>query len=90
MGKQYLTRTFKSGNSVALRLPAALGVEPGRAMLVEGDPDRFDVTRAPEPDRKIDLTGIWGSAIGLSSHMPDSREFDDRSSESEARRRQDG
>ncbi|HVR91217.1 MAG TPA: AbrB family transcriptional regulator [Novosphingobium sp.] len=30
MGKEYSTKTFKSGNSVALRLPKALG-------LVEGD-----------------------------------------------------
>ncbi len=30
MGKEYTTKTFKSGNSVALRLPKGLG-------LIEGD-----------------------------------------------------
>lgn len=29
------TRTFKNGNSVALRLPKALGVAPDQDMLVE-------------------------------------------------------
>ncbi|WP_331004454.1 AbrB family transcriptional regulator [Sphingomonas sp.] len=29
MGRQYRTRTFKSGNSVAIRLPSGLGLAAG-------------------------------------------------------------
>ena len=34
MGKEYPTRSFKSGNSVALRIPKELGVEPGQEFLL--------------------------------------------------------
>lgn len=80
MGNQYKAKTFKSGNSVALRLPAALGVEPGRDMLVDGNADEFAVKSASAPKRKIDLAGTWGSVPDFGSHLPTSREFDDRPS----------
>ncbi len=84
MGNQYKAKTFQSGNSVALRLPAALGVEPGRDMLVDGNADEFAVKRVPAPKRKIDLTGIWGSVPDFGSHLPTRREFEDRPSAAEA------
>lgn len=84
MANQYKAKTFKSGNSVALRLPAALGVEPGREMLVDGDADDFAVKSVCAPKRKIDLTGVWGSVPDFGSHLPISREFDDRPSALEA------
>src|SRR3954464_7929190 len=57
------TRTFKSGNSVALRLPKALGIEAGIEMTVREERGRYVVERAhDEPSaRKIDLSGIYGS-----------------------------
>ena len=81
MGKQFRARTFKSGNSVALRLPAGLGVEPGREMLVDGNAEEFAVKQVPEPKRRIDLTGIWGAAPGLRHLTAEEREFEDRPSD---------
>jgi antitoxin VapB len=57
------TRTFKSGNSVAVRLPKALGVEPGIEMTIREDRGRYIVEPVEEvpAGKKIDLTGIYGS-----------------------------
>ena len=86
MSKVFSAKTFKSGNSVALRLPAALGVQPGREMLIAGDADSFAVKRSPEPKRKMDLTGVWGAAPGIGACMPESRDFKERPSALEVRR----
>jgi len=57
------TKTFKSGNSVAVRLPKALGVEPGVEMVVREERGRYIVEPVEKatPGKKIDLTGIYGS-----------------------------
>lgn len=64
MAKEFSARTFKSGNSVALRLPKGLGIEEGREMMVREEQGRYIVEPAGEP-RRIDLTGVWGSCPGL-------------------------
>jgi antitoxin VapB len=72
MAYEHRARSFRSGNSVAIRLPAALGVEPGREWKVEKSGDGFYI--APAVDQgKIDLSDVWGS-------MPDLRPLtaDDR------------
>ena len=80
MSKQWPTRSFKSGNSVAIRVPAAFGVEPGQDWTVE-ERDGELVLRVKEaPKRKIDLTGIWGAAPGLRHLTAEEREFEDRPS----------
>jgi antitoxin VapB len=43
------TKTFKSGNSIALRLPKSMGVGPDERMLIEQDGDMFTVRRAVDP-----------------------------------------
>lgn len=43
------TRTFKSGNSVALRLPRALGIEAGAEMRIEKEGDALVVRPARDP-----------------------------------------
>ena len=55
------TRTFKSGNSVALRLPKSLGIEPGVEMTVREEQGRYIVEPVPAEPKLIDLTGIAGS-----------------------------
>ena len=65
MGEEYIARTFKSGNSVALRLPKALGVKEGVEMKVREDRGGFIVEPVPSKDDKIDLTGIFGSIPGI-------------------------
>lgn len=59
------SRTFKSGNSVALRLPKSLGIAAGVEMTVREEHGHYIVEPVmPEP-RKIDLSGIYGSVPGL-------------------------
>ncbi|MGF1549326.1 MAG: antitoxin [Sphingomonadaceae bacterium] len=43
------TKTFKSGNSVALRLPKALGVEAGERVRIERVGDVLTVRRLHDP-----------------------------------------
>ncbi len=56
------TKTFKSGNSVAVRLPKALGVEAGVEMTVREERGRYIVepVEEPAPGKKIDLSAIYG------------------------------
>lgn len=71
------TKTFKSGNSVAVRLPKALGVEAGVEMTVREERGRYIVEPVEEPatGKRIDLTGIYGSlAPGTISRQPDEYE----------------
>lgn len=75
MVKQFRAKTFKSGNSVALRLPKGLGIEEGREMTVREEQGRYIVEPAEVPKKKIDLTGIWGSIPDIRP-LP-RRDFDD-------------
>jgi len=72
------SRTFKSGNSVALRLPKSLGIEAGVEMTVREDRGRFIVEPVQVGSRKIDLTGIAGSIPWLKPLTSEDREFEDR------------
>jgi len=77
MTKEYRAKTFKSGNSVALRLPAGLGVEPGREMRVREEAGKFVVEPADETPRKI--KGDWiGSMPWLKPLSAEDREFEER------------
>jgi len=71
------SRTFKSGNSVALRLPKALGIEAGVEMTVREERGRF-IVEPVQTQRKIDLTGIYGSIPGLKPLTSQDREFEER------------
>ncbi|HEX8224662.1 MAG TPA: hypothetical protein VF605_12665 [Allosphingosinicella sp.] len=41
-------KTFRSGRSVALRLPDSLAIAPGERMLIESDGERLTVRRQPD------------------------------------------
>lgn len=41
-------KTFRSGRSVALRLPDSLAIAAGERMLLETDGDRLTVRRLPD------------------------------------------
>lgn len=43
------TKTFKSGNGVALRLPKSLGIGPDERMLIERNGDVLTVRRLKGP-----------------------------------------
>jgi antitoxin VapB len=61
VGETYKAKVFKSGNSLALRLPKALGLEEGAEMHVREEHGKFTFEPADAPRRKIDLTGIAGA-----------------------------
>jgi antitoxin VapB len=77
MTKEYRAKTFKSGNSVALRLPKGLGVREGEEMIVRGDHGRFAFEPADLKPKKVDLTGIAGAIPGLKPLAREEREFED-------------
>jgi len=66
MGNEYRAKVFKSGNSLALRLPKALGLQEGAEMLLREEAGKFAFEPVPAAPKKIDLTGIYGSIPGLS------------------------
>lgn len=80
MSKEYLSKTFKSGNSVALRLPKALGVPEGTQMRLREEQGHFVVEPAESPKRKFNVDKVWGCAAGsgLSLIAPEDRVFDQR------------
>ena len=61
MSKEYRARTFRSGNSIALRLPKGLGIEQGIEMTVRENKGQFIVEPVPPEKSFIDLTGVAGS-----------------------------
>jgi antitoxin VapB len=70
------TKVFKSGNSVAVRLPKSLGVEAGTEMRVREEGGRY-ILEPVKTDLKIDLTGIAGSIPWLKPLTREERDFDD-------------
>jgi antitoxin VapB len=75
----YRAKVFKSGNSLALRLPAGLGLEAGTEMdlrVENGQFFSFEPTDAPK--RKFNIDKVWGSATGLELIKPEDRVFEER------------
>lgn len=73
------TKAFKSGNSIAVRLPARFGVKPGTEMRVREEQGRYIVEPVePEKRKKIDLTGIAGSIPWLKPLKPEDRIMEPR------------
>lgn len=77
MTKGIRAKTFKSGNSVALRLPKALGIKEGTEMVVREEQGRYVVEPVEAPKRKIDLSFLddW-KPLGLKLLTPEEREID--------------
>ena len=72
MGEEYRAKVFKSGNSLALRLPRALGFNDGDEMILREARTGFEFEPA-KPAARIDLTGIYGSCPGLKPLSPEER-----------------
>jgi antitoxin VapB len=69
------TKSFKSGNSVAVRMPAALGIRPGEDFTVREEGGRYILERQP---RRIDWDRIIGSAPNMKPLTREEREFEER------------
>lgn len=79
--KRYRAKVFKSGNSLALRLPAGLGLEAGMEMDLEAGPDGLHTFKPVAPaKRKFNIDKVRGCAIGsgLQFIKPEDRVFEDR------------
>lgn len=84
MGSEYTAKSFKSGNSVAIRMPAALGIEPDREWTVTEENGELHIRAKAKARQKLDVDRFWGKAKGL--HIPERRDFDERPSTIAARR----
>lgn len=90
MGQEFPARTFKSGNSVALRLPKALGIEAGELTTVARDENGDLVVKLVDrPKRKFNIAKVAGSARNLRYIKPEDRIFDERPSVLKARAAQE-
>lgn len=76
MTREVRAKTFKSGNSVALRLPKALGIKEGVEMKVREEQGKYVVEPVEMLKKRIDLTGIAGSCPGLKPLRSEDREID--------------
>lgn len=76
MTKEVRAKTFKSGNSVALRLPKALGIKEGVEMTVREEQGRYVVEPVGAPKRKIDVSKFAGKAPWLKPLTRKEREFE--------------
>ncbi|ALH81880.1 AbrB/MazE/SpoVT family DNA-binding domain-containing protein [Sphingopyxis macrogoltabida] len=84
MTKEYRAKVFKSGNSLALRLPKALGIEEGTEMIVREERGEFRFEPVDKPKAKIDVSGFWGKAPGLK--LAPREDFEERPSTIAARK----
>jgi antitoxin VapB len=79
--KNYRTKVFKSGNSLAVRIPAGTDLKPGMEMdLTVEDGVMLALKPIDAPKRKIDVSGFWGKAPWLKPLPPELREFEERPS----------
>jgi len=80
MGVEHTAKSFKSGNSVAIRIPAALGVEPDREWIVVEKNGDLILHPKPKAKRKFNIEKVRGCAIGsgLKRIEPEDRVFEHR------------
>jgi antitoxin VapB len=81
---EYNAKSFQSGNSVAIRMPAALRVEPGADWIVREQGDDLILSRKPAPRQRIDVSGFAGKAPGI--RLAPREDFDERPSVIAARK----
>ena len=78
MGKEYRAKSFKSGNSVAIRMPAALGIEPDREWTITEQNGEYVVREFGAPRRKFNIDKVAGSATNLKPIRAEDRVFEER------------
>lgn len=78
MAKEYKAKVFKSGNSVALRLPKELGLKEGQTMVLREEHRQYVFEPELMPRKTIDVSGFWGKAPG--ARLVRHGDFDERPS----------
>lgn len=76
--RDFRAKVFKSGNSLALRLPAELGFSAGMEMNLRVDGDTYYLEPLDAPKRPFAIDKVWGSASGLELIKPEDRLFEER------------
>lgn len=71
------TKTFKSGNSIAVRLPKALGIPAGVEMRVREERGKYVLEPVATEPRLIDISKFAGKAPWLKPLTPEEREFEE-------------
>ncbi len=84
MAEEYKAKVFKSGNSVALRLPKALGIKEGTEMVLREQQGSFTAFPVDAPPKKIDISGFAGKAPGIK--LAPREDFEERPSTIAARK----
>lgn len=78
MTREWKTKSFKSGNSVALRVPASVGIDAGEEWRLVEDGEGFRLERSAAPARRIDLAEVWGACPDFRPLMQEERTFEER------------
>lgn len=77
--KRFRVKVFKSGNSLALRLPAGLDLKAGMEMNLEVEHgDQFSFEPVDRPKRKFNIAKVAGSATSLKPIADEDRVFEER------------
>ena len=78
MTEQFKAKSFMSGNSVAMRLPKGLGVDPGLDWIVEWRGNDLVFQAKDRPKRKFNIDKVWGigAGTGLELRKPEDRDFE--------------
>lgn len=77
--RTFRAKVFKSGNSLALRLPAELGLVAGTEMELKAEGgENFSFAPIERPKRKLNVAAFWGKATGLKLIAPEDRVFVER------------
>jgi antitoxin VapB len=72
------TRTFKSGNSIAVRLPKALGIPAGVEMRVREDQGKYVLEPVEQKRKTIDISKFAGKVPWLKPLTPEERIMEPR------------
>lgn len=72
------TKLFKSGNSVAVRLPAAFAAKAGTPVEVREEKGTWVIAPVPQERRKIDVSGFAGKLPGFMAEGRGETDQDDR------------
>ena len=86
LGAPRRVKVFKSGNSLAVRMPKGLGLEAGMELELTQKPGGgYALDPVEPPRRKIDISGFAGKAPRLKPLPPEFKEFEERPSKIAAR-----
>ncbi len=78
MSREYPAKIFRSGNSMAMRLPKALGLAEGdMATIVQDEDGGLMIKLADKPKRKFNVAKVVGSVPGLRVIPDEERLFEE-------------